>query len=389
MPTFNPLISTLTPPRVPSALAWGRAYDGSRGRKIDLSQAVPGYPPHPDMLAWLAETAQSRDYTGYGAIEGEDGLRQAYADHVTELYRAPVTAANIHITSGANQAFMCLAMAVAASGDTVAVTNPFYFNEEITLGILGIKVKTVACDPANAFLPDMTAMKAALRPGVKALALVSPNNPTGAVYPPALLREIFELCRQNDTWLILDETYRDFLDENQTPPHDLLSIPGWEDGLALSYSFSKAYCIPGHRVGAITASPAMVDQVSKVMDNLQICAPRSAQAAVARAIPALADWRRANRQEIAGRAAALKQAMAKLPAWSVDSLGAYFAYVRHPFAGIGSELVAEKLAREAGVVSLPGAYFGEGQENHLRFAFANADAPTILQLEERLKNFSL
>jgi aspartate/methionine/tyrosine aminotransferase len=389
MSTFNPLIAKLSPPPVPSVLAWAKAYDGSRGRRIDLSQAVPGYPPHPDMLAWLAETAGSRDYTGYGAIEGEDVLRKAYADHMSALYRAPVTAANIHITSGANQAFMCLAMAVAGAGDTVAVTNPFYFNQQTTLAMLGVNVVTVDCDAANAFLPDIAAVKAALVSGVKALVLVTPNNPTGAVYPPALLREIFARCRENGTWLILDETYRDFLDESQIPAHDLLSIPGWEDGLALTYSFSKSYCIPGHRLGAITAGPVMIDQVAKVMDNLQICAPRAAQAAVAKAIPALTDWRRTNRQEIAGRAVALRQVMAKLPAWKVDALGAYFAYVRHPFEGVRSEVVAEKLAREAGVVCLPGVYFGEGQENHLRFAFANADAPTILQLEERLRDFSL
>jgi aspartate/methionine/tyrosine aminotransferase len=125
------------------------------------------------------------------------------------------------------------------------------------------------------------------------------------------------------------------------------------------------------------------------MDNLQICAPRSAQAAVAKAIPALADWRRANRQEITGRAAALRQVMAKLPAWKVEALGAYFAYVRHPFTGVPSEVVAEKLAREAGVVCLPGVYFGDGQQDYLRFAFANADAPTILQLEDRLKRFAI
>jgi aspartate/methionine/tyrosine aminotransferase len=389
MSTFNPLIAKLSPPPVPSVLVWAKAYDGSRGRRIDLSQAVPGYPPHPDMLTWLAETAGSREYTGYGAIEGEDVLRKAYADHMSELYRAPVTATNIHITSGANQAFMCLAMAVAGAGDTVAVTNPFYFNQQTTLAMLDVNVVTVACDPANAFLPDIAAVKATLVSGVKALVLVTPNNPTGAVYPPALLREIFALCRQNGTWLILDETYRDFLDESQIPAHDLLSIPGWEDSLALTYSFSKSYCIPGHRLGAITAGPVMIDQVAKVMDNLQICAPRAAQAAVAKAIPALTDWRRSNRQEIAGRAVALRQVMAKLPAWKVDALGAYFAYVRHPFEGVRSEVVAEKLAREAGVVCLPGVYFGEGQENHLRFAFANADAPTILQLEERLRDFSL
>jgi aspartate/methionine/tyrosine aminotransferase len=388
MSQFNPLIEKLSPPPVPSVLAWGRQYDGSRGPKIDLSQAVPGYPPHPQMLTWLAETAGSKAYTSYGAIEGEDVLREAYATQVSGLYGASVSAANVHITSGANQAFMCIAMAVAGTGDTVAVTNPFYFNQETTLAMLGIKVVTVACDPANQFLPDMAAVKATLSPSVKAFVLVTPNNPTGAVYPPAMLREIFELCRQNGTWLIVDETYRDFLMDDQ-PLHDLLSIPGWEDSLALTYSFSKSYCIPGHRLGAITAGPDTVDQVAKVMDNLQICAPRAAQAAVAKAIPALADWRRANRAEIAGRADALKDVMSRLPAWKMDALGAYFAYVRHPFPGIKSEVVAEKLAREAGIVCLPGIYFGEGQDNHLRFAFANADAATISLLEERLKDFSI
>ena len=388
MAEFNPLIEKLSPPPVPSVLAWGRLYDGSRGPKIDLSQAVPGYPPHPDMLAWLAETAGSKAYTGYGAIEGEDVLREAYATHVSSLYGADLSAANIHITSGANQAFMCVAMAVAGAGDTVAVTNPFYFNQETTLAMLGIKVTTVACDPANQFLPDMAAVKAMLNPRVKAFVLVTPNNPTGAVYPPALLREIFELCRRNGTWLIVDETYRDFLMDGQ-PLHDLLSIPGWEEGLALTDSFSKSYCIPGHRLGAVTAGPDMVDQVAKVMDDLQICAPRAAQAAVAKAIPALADWRRANRAEISGRADALKDVMSRLPTWKMDALGAYFAYVRHPFAGIRSEVVAEKLAREAGIVCLPGIYFGEGQDNHLRFAFANADAPTIRLLEGRLREFTI
>lgn len=389
MPHFNPLIARLSPPPVPSVLAWGKAYDGARGPRIDLSQAVPGYPAHPDMLNWLGEAAASPAYTGYGAIEGEDVLRAAYATHVSGVYGASVAAENIHITSGCNQAFISAVMAIAGAGDTVLMTNPFYFNQETTLSMLGIGVELVPCDAALGFLPDVDAIASALKPGVRALALVTPNNPTGSVYPPALLRRIFDLCRANGTWLILDETYRDFLPEGSGAPHDLLGVAGWQDSLACLYSFSKSFCIPGHRLGAITAGPALVEQVAKIMDNLQICAPRSAQAAIAKALPALDDWRAGNRAEITRRAEALKQVMSGLKGWKLQAIGAYFAYIRHPYPDIRSEFVAEKLAKIAGIVCLPGDYFGEGQEGYLRFAFANADVPTILQLEERLSNFNL
>ena len=270
--------------------------------------------------------------------------------------------------------------------EAVALPVPFYFNHDTTLAMLGIRTVPVPCDAG--FLPDIEAVKRVAASGIRALALVTPNNPTGAVYPPALLAEIFEICRRNDIWLILDETYRDFLPDGAAP-HGLLDVPGWERNLALIYSFSKSYCIPGHRLGAITAGAKMVDQVAKVMDNLQICAPRAPQAAVAKAIPALVDWRRANKDEIGRRVAAMKDVMSRLPAWEISAIGAYFAYVRHPFRGAKSEAVAEKLAREAGVVCLPGAYFGEDQDDHLRLAFANADAKTILMLEDRLKSLSL
>ena len=92
MPHFNPLIARLSPPPIPSVLAWAKAYDGARGPLIDLSQAVPGYPPHPDMLKWLGEAASSPAYTGYGAIEGEAVLRSAYAEHVSKVYGAKIVA---------------------------------------------------------------------------------------------------------------------------------------------------------------------------------------------------------------------------------------------------------------------------------------------------------
>src|SRR5690606_22745355 len=129
-------------------------------------------------------------------------------------------------------------------------------------------------------------------------------NPTGATYPAGLLGELFELCRRHGLWMIVDETYRDFLPLDGGPPHGLFAIPGWQDNLIGLYSFSKSFCIPGHRVGAVSAGKEVVTQIAKVMDNLQICAPRPPQAALAKAIPALGDWRRGNALEITARAKA-------------------------------------------------------------------------------------
>ncbi len=387
MTLLNPVIDGMSMPAIPAVQAWARGYDGARGPLMDLSQAVPGYPPPPEMLTWLGEAAASTAMTGYGEIEGEPELRAAYAAHVAGLYDAAISPGETHITSGCNQAFLTAAMTVAGAGDAVLMTNPCYFNHESTLAMLGIGARYVACDPANGFLPDVEAIRKAISPETRAFALVSPNNPTGSVYPADLLDTIYDLCREAGIWLIIDETYRDFMEADER--HSLLSRAGWQDTVIQLYSFSKSFCIPGHRLGAVLAGERVIGGIAKIMDNLQICAPRAAQAAVARAIEPLSDWRAGNRAEIATRAAAMRATMAGTPGWEISAMGAYFAYIKHPFAGHGSVEVAQGLAEKAGVSCIPGAFFGEVQDRYLRLAFANADAGVIAGLGARLRGFEI
>ena len=384
MPRLNPLVADLAPPPIPSVQAWARAYDGGLGPTVDLSQAVPGYPPHPELIALLRAAAANPSTAAYGPIEGERALRDALAADESTLYGAAIAADNIHITAGCNQAFICAALAVAEPGSRVLLSNPFYFNHETSLRMFGIGIGLVDCPAEGGFLPSLEALDEAITPDVRAFAVVSPNNPTGAVYPPALLADLLELCRRRGIWLILDETYRDFLPAEAKRPHDLFLRSGWGDGLISLYSFSKSFCVPGYRLGAVTASPTVVAEVAKIMDNLQICAPRVGQIAVAEALPRLGAWRETNRAEITLRANALKAAIAEADGWEIGAVGAYFAFVRHPFAGVPSARVAEELARRAGIVTVPGSYFGPGQDEYLRFAFANATAPTIGLLPARL-----
>lgn len=381
---FNPAISRLTAPPVSVVQDWRASYDGARGQLIDMSQAVPGYAAHPDMTAALESAAANPDSARYGRVEGDLDLREAYAAHLDALYGASVTAAEIHITSGCNQAFVASILAVAGHGDQILMTRPCYFNHESTLGMLGVGIGYVDCHAENGMLPTPADIDASIGPNTRALAIVSPNNPCGSIYPAGLLTDIFTLCRDRGIWLILDETYRDFLPVPDISPHDLLATDGWQDTLVQLYSFSKSYCMPGHRLGAVTAGSGFVYELAKIIDNIQICAPRAPQMAVTPMLKDLAGWREENRQRIAARSAIFGEVMSGLDGWELLSTGAYFGYVRHPFAGEASLDVAKRMARESGVLTIPGTFFGDGQEDFLRFAFANAGRDVIAALPDRL-----
>lgn len=394
MPTIahaplNPdLIDTGTPP-IPEAQGWARSYDGRFGPLIDLSQAVPGAPPPQALLDKLAVAAGDPATTRYGGITGDATLREAYAAEISRIYGAAFTPGEVAITSGCNQAYVVTMMALARAGDNVLLPTPWYFNHEMTLTMLGVEARPLPCAPEAGFVPEIAAAEALIDDRTRAIVLVTPNNPTGAVYPPETIAAFAALCARRGIWLVLDETYRDFLPAAAAKPHEVFAASGWQDSVIGLYSFSKAYAVPGWRLGAITAGEPVIAQIGKVLDCIQISPVRAGQAAVTWGIDGIRDWREHNRAEINDRAALFRQAMAPLNGWRVLSAGAYFAYVAHPFEGARAADVVRRLVEERGVLALPGPYFGPGQENHLRIAIANVAAERIGLLGERLTGFSL
>jgi aspartate/methionine/tyrosine aminotransferase len=366
-------------PPIPAARAWAARYAGGAGPALDLTQAVPGYPPPPELLAKLGEAAGSAACAGYGPIAGDAALREALAADISAFYGAPVGAAQVAITAGCNLAFAMAMQVLAAEGEAVLLPTPWYFNHAMALTMQGVRAVPVPTRPEDGFVPDparIAALIAEHRP--RAVVLVTPNNPTGAIYPAEVIHAVARRCRDAGCLLVLDETYRDFLPAGRCPPHGLFQ-DDWGDVLVQLYSFSKAYCVPGHRVGAIAAGPAVMAELEKALDTLQICPPRPAQAALAWAIPALAEWRAGNRALMAGRAAFFRDAVSQLPGWRLDAIGTYFAYMRLPESAPDAMRAAEILAAERGLMTLPGPFFGPGQDRHIRLAFANA-AEDVLSL---------
>ncbi|PZP42641.1 MAG: aminotransferase [Azospirillum brasilense] len=385
LPLSARLRATAAPP-IPAARRWAAAYDGGAGPLLDLTQAVPGYPPPPTLLARLAEAAGDASSATYGPIEGDEALREALAADVAATYAAAVTAEDVVITAGCNLAFSLAMPVMAGSGEAVMLPTPWYFNHRMALEIAGIGAVPLPCEAADGFVPDPDRAAALLEanPQVRALVLITPNNPTGAIIPPETLARFATLCRARGVWLVLDETYRDFL-PGQKAPHGLFADPSWRDGIVQLYSFSKSYCVPGHRLGAILAGPGFRSELAKSVDTLQICPPRAAQKAVAWAVPALREWREGNRDLMGRRAAAFARLMAPIGhRWHVDALGGYFAYLRLPDGAPDALEAAELLASRHGLLTLPGPFFGPGQERHLRLAFANAPEEALADLPARL-----
>jgi aspartate/methionine/tyrosine aminotransferase len=385
LPPLSPRIRNTFAAPIPTAKAWASRYDGRAGATIDLTQAVPGYPTHPHLAARLAEGASSAIQARYGTIDGDEALRSALATDMNRVYGADLTAADVAITSGANLAFTMAITVLCGTGDQVMLPVPWYFNNAMALTMQGLEPLPLPCRAEDGFVPDPDLAEALLTDRTRAIVLISPNNPTGAVYPAEVLQRFAVLCRRRGLWLILDESYRDFLPDSALPPHSLFRDPDWGDYIIHLYSFSKAYCIAGHRVGAMVCGTRVRIELNKVLDTMQICPPRGPLPGLTWAIDHLHEWKAGNRALIAERARVFRQGVGQLPNWRIDALGTYFAYVRIPESQPDAMTAGEKLATECGLLSLVGPFFGPGQDRHLRLAFANVDLDAISQIPVRLQ----
>jgi aspartate/methionine/tyrosine aminotransferase len=385
----NPDVADTATPPIPETVGWISAYSGSFGPPVNLVQAVPGHAPHALLLDALKAVSSDPFAARYGDIYGDSALREAYAAQSQQHYGTPVAAGNIAITAGCNMAFMVAIMAVAKAGDAVLVPCPWYFNHQMTLSMLGIECRPLPVLAQNDYMPDPDMAASLMDDRVKAIVLVSPNNPTGATYPAELIRSFMDLCRKKGRWLVLDETYRDFLPEGPRRGHDLYADPDWGRNLIGLYSFSKAYALPGWRLGALHAGEAIMPQIGKLLDCIQICPARAGQIALASTMHQLGEWREQNRQAVNRRTAIFRHSIANFDGWVVEQTGAYFAYLKHPFRGRSASEVCRALMVERGVMTLPASAFGGGQEDRLRVAIANVTQDIIATLPARLEGFAL
>jgi aspartate/methionine/tyrosine aminotransferase len=383
---INPAMAATFPPPVMEARRWlqGVVFPPERPL-INISQAAPVDIPHLGLRQALADAALNNpDAHLYGPVLGLPALRAEVAKQWSAAYGGQISEYQTAITQGCNQAFCAVMSTLAAAGDEVILPTPWYFNHKMWLDMQG--VKTVPLPAGAGLIPEAEAAAALITPRTRAIVLVSPNNPGGVEYPAETLTAFRDLCRSRGLALIVDETYRDF-DSRSTRAHDLFTDPDWADTLIQLYSFSKAYRLTGHRVGAITASADRLFQVEKFLDTVAICPNQLGQIAALWGMQNLSQWLAGERDEILKRRSAMINGFAALPDWKLLGCGAYFAYVEHPF-NEASDALCKRLVSEASLLMLPGTMFQpEGStagQRQIRIAFANVDTTGIAETFRRL-----
>jgi aspartate/methionine/tyrosine aminotransferase len=377
---FNPNLLDCAP--APIAEAWSWVSNPDTDRLIDMCQAVPAHLPPQSLRDYLGEAITKGEGASYTDIRGILPLREALAKNIESRYRGNVNADDIIITAGCNQAFCSVIDTLCQPDDEVIIPLPSYFNHLMWLSIRGVKPRFLSFDAETA-LPDPQQAAALISSRTRAIVLVTPNNPSGATYSPECIEAFYQLASAHNIALIIDETYRDFIDVN-LPIHGLFEHREWHKHFVHLYSFSKVYSLTGHRTGALVAGPTLLEQIEKVQDCTAICAPHAGQLAALYGLENLHNWKLEKARELQVRAEAIKAAFEHPELnYRLICAGAYFAYIEHPF-NTPSRSVVKHLIEKFDLVSLPGSYFGPKQEKFIRFAFANVHETHFNEVVRRL-----
>jgi len=386
---FSPNIKPVPFPPISAVKEWiaGRTFTPEQPL-VDLCQAVPDYAPAPELVAQLKPLLDDPQTARYSPDEGLLEVRTAVASWLARRYGQGPAAAEVCLTIGASQAFWLALLTLCRAGDEVIVQLPAYFDHPMALGALGINAIYAPFDESSGGVPDPAVIERLITPRTRALLVVTPSNPTGMVTPPAILGELFRLARRHDIVLLLDETYHAFLPAGVVP-HTLFNEPEWQQHFIQMVSFGKTFALTGYRAGALAAGTAVIHQALKIQDAMVVCQPRLTQHAIRFGCERLDDWVTANAALMQHRHdhfAELFAAPGNL--FRLVASGAFFAWVRHPWAGLSGWDAARRLAMEADLLCLPGEAFGPGMEPYLRLAFGNLPEALIPLAVARFRQLS-
>jgi aspartate/methionine/tyrosine aminotransferase len=359
---------------------------------ISLGQGVVYYGPPPEAIARLPEFLADPENHKYKLIQGIPPLVSAIAAKLQTDNGIEVDEQNsIVVTAGSNMGFMNAVLAITSPGDEIILQTPYYFNHEMAIVMASCRPVVVATDENYQLRPDAIAQ--AITERTRAIVTISPNNPTGAVYPEAALREVNEMCRDafggsrsdhRGIYHISDETY-EYFTYNGVKHTSPGAFPHSQEHTISLYSLSKAYGFASWRIGYMVIPEHLLVPVKKIQDTIVICPPVISQYAALGALQVGANYCREKICAIASiRPLALDSLKRLEGLCTISPADGAFYFLLKVHTQLGAFELAQRLIQEHRVAVMPGTTFGMNDGCYLRIAYGALQKETAVEGIERL-----
>ncbi len=342
---------------------------------INLGQGFPDREHAPELLE-AARRALVEKSNQYPPMRGLAELRRAVCDYYLREQGLEVAEEEVVVTSGATEALAASILALIQPGDEAILLQPCYDAYLPLIERAGGTVKLVNLEPPFWSVHKET-IRASIGPKTRAIVLNTPNNPTGTIVPREQLEQLGEICEEHDLTLLCDEVWEGMIFDG-TPHVSPLAIPTLRNRAIKIGSAGKIFSLTGWKIGWAVASPTLASAIAAQHQFLTFTTATPLQWAVAEGLALPHQWHEAHRAQYGASRQRLVEELEAAGYKVLPSSGTWFVTIDLVASGLPAddELVAERLIREAGVVTIPvSAFYHDAKEKgFLRLCFAKQDA---------------
>ena len=352
---------------------------------IALGRGDPDFhtPAHIVAAAKAAIDANHHHYTG---PTGLPALRAAIAADLKAAHGLDYGSDEIVVTAGAQEGIMLTMLGLCTPGDEVLITSPRFTTYDTAVRLCGGVPVPVPTYEKDDFALDVAEIAARISPRTRMFVLTTPNNPTGAVTPPAVIRAIADLALQHDLLIVADEIYARMI----YAPNQHLSmatLPGMRDRTVTLNGFSKTYAMTGWRVGYLAAPGDFVGKLTEPRHTLSINTCTISQYAALAALTGPQEPVQQMLDDYAARRAWLMPALTAAGFTYGHPGGAFYIYTNIASSGLAAPDFCERLLRATGVMVFPGTMFGDTSRDYIRVSYLQP-LPLIREAMSRIADFT-
>ena len=339
---------------------------------LHLEVGQPDFPTPDPVIRAACQAAMDKDgrFTRYTPNLGYASLRKALVKKLKEENGIHTTENRILITPGSNYGIMIALSVLLNEGDEVLVPDPGYVNYALLPPQYGCSITRYPLYESDGFIPRIESIADCITPKTKLIAHNSPSNPTGAVCSESFVKELVELARIHNLYILSDEAYEHILFEGR----HVSPAQYDKDGRVVStFSFSKSYSMTGWRLAYVVSNEPIAIALEKQQELCVSCAPSISQKAAEAALDLDHQHIDVMVEQYRRRRDLAMNILKKHNLFTYTPQGAFYVLIDISSSGMDSDTFADRLLSEQRVAVAPGGAFGVIAGRYIRVSLATED----------------